>query len=128
MNAMTIDTLMQRHVHSASMDATITEVEALMQAHKLSWVPVVDPDVQGVAGVISVTDLMHFHAGKRDAATTRAWQLCTYKPVSVSPGTPVAEVAQLMLGRGIHHVVVLEGTRLVGVVSALDFVRRFVDT
>jgi CBS domain-containing protein len=125
MSSMTIAALMQTRVHSVGMDAPIAEVEALLREHKLSWLPVIDPEGPSVAGVISVTDLMHFHAEKRDPATAHAWQLCTYKPVSVSPDTSVAEVARLMLDRGIHHVVVTSANRLVGVVSALDFVRRF---
>ena len=51
--------------------------------------------------------------------------LCTYKPVVVRPTTPISEVASLMLERSIHHVVVIDGATLAGVVSSFDFVRRF---
>jgi CBS domain-containing protein len=55
-----------------------------------------------------------------------AWSICTYKPISVAPGTSVSEVARLMLNQKVHHVVVADGDRLVGVVSSLDFVRQLV--
>jgi len=76
-----------------------------------------------VVGVISATDLLQFHAQERDPATVRAWQLCTYKPISVDQATPLGEVARVMVERRIHHVVVTGDAGLVGVVSSLDFVR-----
>jgi len=52
-----------------------------------------------------------------------AWMICSYKPISVDAATSVGEVARLMLERRIHHVVVTQAGAMVGVVSALDFVR-----
>jgi len=42
--------------------------------------------------------------------------------LSVSPGASLAEAAQLMVARRVHRVLVLEGGRLAGLVSALDLV------
>jgi CBS domain-containing protein len=42
--------------------------------------------------------------------------------LAVSPGAPLAEAAQLMVERRVHRVLVLEGGRLAGLVSALDLV------
>lgn len=39
---------------------------------------------------------------------------------TVAPGVPLAEVARTMAQRGFHHVPVVDGDRLVGIVSALD--------
>jgi CBS domain-containing protein len=44
-------------------------------------------------------------------------------PYSVSPGTPIDEVARVMTTHHLHRVPVLEGQTLRGVVSALDIVR-----
>ena len=118
----TISTLMQRRVWSVDMDDTIAQVDALLAEHGLSWAPVLDAG-RAVIGVISATDLLQFHAQERDPATVRAWQLCTYKPISVDQATPLGEVARVMVERRIHHVVVTGEAGLVGVVSSLDFVR-----
>ena len=118
----TISTLMQRRVWSVDMDDTVAQVDALLAEHGLSWAPVLDAG-RAVIGVISATDLLQFHAQERDPATVRAWQLCTYKPISVDQATPLAEVARVMVERRIHHVVVTGDAGLVGVVSSLDFVR-----
>lgn len=120
-----IASLMTSPVWSVSMDDTVQAIEALMSEHKLSWVPVIEPDGAAV-GVIALSDLMQFHAREGDAAAVSAWQICHYKPISVAADTSIAEVARLMLAHKIHHVVVTKNDSMVGVVSALDFVRRFV--
>ena len=119
----TISSLMQRRVWSVDMDDTIAQVDALLAEHGLSWAPVLDAG-RAVVGVISATDLLQFHAQERDPATVRAWQLCTYKPISVDQATPLGEVARVMVERRIHHVVVTGDAGLAGVVSSLDFVRN----
>jgi CBS domain-containing protein len=120
-----IASLMKSPVLSVSMDDTVQAIEALMSEHDLSWVPVVEP--AGVpVGVIALSDLMQFHTRGGDPAVVCAWQVCHYKPISVTADTSVAEVARLMVAYKIHHVVVTKNDSMVGVVSALDFVRRFV--
>jgi len=120
-----ISALMQRQVSVVEMDQTVGQVEALFAERKLSWAPVLEPQGE-IIGVVSAHDLVQFHAQGRDAATVPAWQLCTYKPITVSGDTPMAEVAREMVARHIHHVVVTEQGRVAGVVSSLDFVRTFI--
>jgi len=43
--------------------------------------------------------------------------------VTVSPDTPVTEVARLLVTRHIHRVLVTEGEKVHGVISTLDLVR-----
>ena len=120
-----ISTLMQRPVSSVNRDDTVAQVEALLVSKHLSWVPVLDPSRNEAVGVISTSDIVSFHAQGRDAAATRARQMCTDKPIVVDIGTPVGMVAALMLEAGVHHVVVTDRNGLAGVVSSLDFVRTF---
>lgn len=121
-----IATLMTRGVHSVDMDDTVAQVEALLTQHRLSWAVVLE-EGRSIVGVISAADLLQFHAQNRDAASVRAWQLCTYKPVSVDLATPLSEVARTMLEQHIHHVIVTNGGAIAGVVSSFDFVRAFVE-
>ena len=106
------------------MDDTVAEVEGLFVRERLSWAPVINSGQ--VVGVISATDLLRFHATRQDAAPIKAWQLCTYKPITVAPDTTLEELARLMIAQGIHHVVVKDAEEIVGVVSSLDFVRTFI--
>ncbi len=119
-----ISSMMTTQVWTVGMDDTVHEVEAFMREHALSWAPVREPS-GAVVGVIGAADLLQFHVRKGDAHATRTWQICTYKPISVSPDTNVSDVAHLMLRHKTHHVVVMDQERIVGVVSSLDFVRQF---
>jgi len=120
-----ISSLMSRTICTVGMDDTIAQVEGTLAAKGLSWAPVLDAG-GAFLGVISASDLLQFHAQQRDPLAVRAWQLCSYKPLSVDETTPVAEVARLMVEQRIHHVVVTSRSVLAGVVSSLDFVRTFV--
>lgn len=120
----TLSSLMQRDVYWVSADDTMQAVESKMVAKGLSWVPVVD-ESGAVLGVISSIDLLRFHADGKEASVVCAWQICTYKPLLVRPDASLSEVARLMVEANIHHVVVMDGTDIRGVVSSLDFVRTF---
>jgi CBS domain-containing protein len=118
-----ISELMQRRVRCVDMDDTVAQVETLFSAEGLTWAPVLEGG-NAALGVISASDLLQFHAQQRDPLAVRAWQLCTYKPITAKPTTPAREVAQAMVEQGIHHVVVVDDEGIAGVVSSLDFVRR----
>jgi CBS domain-containing protein len=115
---------MQRDVVHASMDDTVATVEATLLARGLSWLPVVDAGGT-VMGVIAAIDLLRFRAEGKDPSAVQAWQLCTYKPVTVLPQTPLRDVARVMVNKGVHHVVVADSSGLCGIVSSLDVVREF---
>ena len=121
----TISSLMQRKIWSVDIDASIAEVERLFAERRLSWAPVLESKRTAI-GVISAADLMQFNAQSRDPTSVRAWQLCTYKPISVAPETPIDDVARLMVEHQIHHVIVSDHGGIVGVVSSMDFVRTFI--
>ena len=120
-----ISSFMERKVWVVDMDDTVADVEGVFAAKGLSWAPVVESN-RTVVGVISAADLLQFHAQGRDSAAVPAWQLCSYKPITVSPDTPVSEVARQMVERKVHHVIVTDNGDIAGVVSSLDFVRTFV--
>jgi len=119
-----VSSMMCRDVCAAGMDDTLAAVEKRLTDKHLSWMPVLD-DSGAILGVISAADLLRFHAGGGDAEAVKAWQMCTYKPISVGSDADLADVARSMVDRGIHHVVVTEAGVVIGVLSALDFVREF---
>jgi CBS domain-containing protein len=121
----TIASLMRRDVYSVGADDTMLSVDAQLSSRGLSWAPVVD-ECGAVLGVISSLDLLRLHAEGKDAAKVSAWQICTFKPISVPPDASLGDVARLMVESNIHHVVVTQGAGIQGVVSSLDFVRTFI--
>ena len=117
-----ISRFMEERTQTLPADHTVQDIEEFMTSHHLHWAPVVG-DRGELLGVISEVDLVRFHHEKRDPLAIKAWQLCTCRPLTVSPQTSVAEVARLMVGARIHHVVVGEGGAVLGVVSSMDLVR-----
>jgi CBS domain-containing protein len=119
-----IAALMQRQVSFVAMDDKVAQVETLFAQKHLSWAVVLEAGAGStVVGVISASDLLRFRAEGRDASAVQAWQLCSYKPISVDQSTPAREVARLMVEKKIHHVVVTDAEGIAGVVSSMDFVR-----
>ena len=50
-------------------------------------------------------------------------EVMTRTVLAVSPHTEASEIARLMVARGVHRVLVVEGEELSGIISAFDFVR-----
>lgn len=119
-----ISELMEQHVFAIDMDDTLADVQALFARKAITWAPVLDAGRQAI-GVISASDLVRLHGQWPDPQAVHAWQLCTYKPITVSVSASLHEVAQQMVERKVHHVVVTDAEGVAGVVSSLDFVRLF---
>ncbi len=117
--------LMTTPVITAQADQTVAAVAATMHQHRLSFVPVTEKAGGTVLGIISAADILHLEAARQDTAHLKAWQVCAYKPLAVDADTPATDVARQMLERQVHHVVVMRQHDLLGVISALDFVKRF---
>jgi CBS domain-containing protein len=115
----------------------------LLLQSKITGAPVVDAEGRCI-GVLSATDFLAWtdkgeHAAKRSppscATAHSAWQLMdverlpasevsrymTADPVTVTPATPIGELAQKMLDGHIHRVIVVnELEHPVGIVSSTD--------
>ncbi|MFC5511786.1 cyclic nucleotide-binding/CBS domain-containing protein [Massilia jejuensis] len=122
-----IASIMRTQATTVAMDATLAQVEDTLRLHHLSAVPVIERPRGAVLGIISARDLAQAHHDKRKAGEVRAWEICSYKPVEVDPSASLSEVARLMVARDIHHVLVTDNKAIVGIVSALDFVRQFIE-
>lgn len=123
----TISSMMTKQTVSVAMDDSITQVENVLRSNNLSAVPVLERANGAALGIISSRDLTRFHFEKKDAGAVHAWEICSYKPLEVSPDALASEVARLMLSKGVHHILVTENRAIVGIVSALDFVRQFIE-
>ncbi|MFD5144000.1 CBS domain-containing protein [Streptomyces sp. NPDC058401] len=94
------------------------DVAALLVAHEISGVPVLDAD-ERVVGVISRTDLLtQGHLTAEDLMTAPA--------VTIHAEQTVTEAARLITRRGVTRLpVVDEEERLVGIVTRRDLLRVF---
>jgi len=59
-------------------------------------------------------------ASEKDPKETRVSEFMTKYPITVSPDTEIEEVSRIIGDNGIRRVPVVEGERLVGIISAAD--------
>ena len=128
MNAMTeklkssVSSIMTVSPIKVGMEDPMDVVADMLDAHRLSSVPVVDPITHECFGIISLTDINHLHALKVNLKTLRAWEACTYKPIVVPSQVSVEDVARLMVDHRVHHILITEDRKLKGFVSSLDII------
>jgi CBS domain-containing protein len=105
---------MHRHPAVARMETSVVEL-----ARALSAAPAVAilDEHENVVGVVSRTDLVA--AGARSSARVAA-DLMTRGVITVPSTATVRAAAQVMAAHAIHHVYVVDGRHLVGVISAMD--------
>jgi len=120
---------MSTPVITVDMEDTIEKVEKVFNEKDLQSVPVIDksngPLRSECFGIISLTDLAHFRDKKRNPKFASAWEICTFRPETVSPDSTLREAAQMMVDKKIHHLVVMQNDRVAGFVSALDLIKEF---
>jgi CBS domain-containing protein len=127
-------------------DAPVDEVVTKMRAHELPGLPVVDaegrcvgmvteadlvlPDDEGdlhlphyinlFGGTVFLEPLGRFESRLRKAFASTAEDMMTREPLTVEPDTTVREAARVIHDSGHNRLPVVEGERLVGVVTRVD--------
>jgi len=126
---MRVSELMQRAVRIVSPDAAVNDAVVTLADSHISALPVVD-GMGRMVGVISSTDIITSEAEAEDATAREALfedamvrDIMTLHPLTVSREAEVREAAQQMLYADIHRLFVVDGERIVGVISTTDIMR-----
>ncbi len=116
-------------------DASIEEAQALMEEHGVRRLPVVDEEGR-LRGIVTEGDLREATAIKAAVnpyapEATETWltvaEAMTPDPITVSPDTPIWQVAELLIERKIGGVPVLDEEKsLCGIVTTSDILRLIV--
>jgi CBS domain-containing protein len=120
---MPVATLAADLVARVAEDADLWEVARTM----------VDADVGALAlgssdevrGIVSERDVVRALAARRDPATTKAIDIGRTDLVSCDATATVADVSQQMMESYVRHVLLAEGGRVVGIVSARDLLGAY---
>ena len=120
---MPIRALMSKDVVLIGKDATITEALATLREYLLSTAPVVDErgECVGVFGLVDAAPVVLDGLGLDGGDKVSDWM--TEKVKWLPIGATAGDAARVMAEEGIHHVVVMDETRVRGIVSSLDLVR-----
>jgi CBS domain-containing protein len=101
-------------------DAHLAAAAYLMEhSHESSLVVVTDDTHEPVA-MITTAEITRAVAHGQSLENTRVSHVATAKPVTVRADVPAEDAARLMLSRGVRHLPVVDGGRLVGMVELAD--------
>ncbi|HET7482741.1 MAG TPA: CBS domain-containing protein [Actinomycetota bacterium] len=121
-------------------EAFIEEIAEILSDREISGMPVVDGS-QTLVGVISERDVAHALGGslvrlairrgsgpflRRTAhvpGATKARDIMTTPPLTATPETSLADLAEAMVLNGINRIPIVHGDRLVGIVTRGDILR-----
>ncbi|MCB1087777.1 MAG: CBS domain-containing protein [Verrucomicrobiae bacterium] len=114
----------------------ISKVRKLFQENHLHHLPVVDGD--RLVGIISWTDLMRFSYGDafgEDARSVDATLDHTHKledlmsraPVTIDVNAGIRDAAQILASSDFHALPVVDGDKLVGIVTSRDLIHFLLD-
>jgi CBS domain-containing protein len=117
--------IMTTTVQTMHRDTVISEVEGIFVTHKISGAPLVD-DLGKLVGFVSTTDITRFDSTGDDPFYARVHEIASPKVITVEPGASIEDAAQKMLDEHVHHIVVMEGGTMVGLLSTFDFVKLVV--
>lgn len=119
-----------------SPDLSVPDALALMREKKVRRLPVLD--AQGhLVGIVSDKDLLY--ASPSPSTSLSVWEInsllgklkiekiMSRKVVTVTGDTPIEEAARIMAERKIGGLPVVEGGKLVGIVTETDLFRAFVN-
>jgi CBS domain-containing protein len=118
-DAKTAKDIMTTKVVTVKPSTSIEDAARLLVRRKISGVPVVDEkDKTKVVGILTEADLLAAPSGAKTVA-----EVMKKRVVSVSPDTPVDEIAEILVKKKIKRVPVIDAGKLVGIVSRIDVLR-----
>lgn len=148
MPALTVQDVMTRSVHSVSSRSTLLGAMRIMRRQRVSGLPVLDGrsqlvgvlsekdivrDLNRAAGVASERGILELLLAARRAdhpnvldvcenrlTSARVTEVMTREVVTVGPGDSVGEAIRLLRRYGIKRLPVVEGRRVVGMVTRQD--------
>jgi CBS domain-containing protein len=114
---MKVADLMAVDVIVAKPAEAVGTIQDLMHAHNIHSLPIVD-DENHLVGVITSTDLVPGFSQTIPVSRIMSTEVHTLSPVD-----DVSTAARMMTEQRLHHIVVTEGKKVVGIISSLDLLR-----
>ena len=115
---MKVSDLQHHDLFTAQADESLDVAADRMNWRQVGALPVLEG--QHLAGIVTERDLTAAVAEGADAATTPVSDYMTPAPEVLRPDNELADAAHLMLERGVRHLPIVRGGRLVGVLSMRD--------
>lgn len=135
-----VDDIMVKDLIILNQSDSIYQARMLMKEKNIRHLPVIDSDTGDYLGVVSQARLLNYtfkiiekfglaSFEKREQRTSVNEIMSKDSPV-VAPGTGLREVSDMFLADKLSCLLVVDGSKLKGIVSSVDFVklaRQFLD-
>jgi CBS domain-containing protein len=116
--AVTVRDLIHTSVVTATPETTMASAAAAMVRARTGSAVVVQASF--LAGILTKWDVLRATASGEDSSRSLVSAWMTPDPRSVSPDTPIEDATQIMLQHGFHHLPVVEGKEVRGVIRLRD--------
>jgi CBS domain-containing protein len=128
-----VSDIMSSDVKSVKLDTSAKDAVQLMSALDVRVLPVVD-DNEKIIGIVGIKDiaLMNWHerirmtlgefTGEKGSVTVKVGSVAVEPPVVAPPGMELGEAARLMQERHISTLPVVEGGKILGIVTKYDLI------
>ena len=120
---MLVGQIMSQKIVTISPDKRVGQALKLMQKHQIRHVPVMEHD--RMVGWITSRDLREVLLASM-LEEIKVGDVMVQAPLSVTPDTEVEEAARLIHEHKIGGMPVMEGEKLVGVITMLDLISAFI--
>ena len=133
---MPVSTIMTKKIITLNSNDQLETAERLFKENHIRHIPVVEGD--RIIGMLSLTDLLRISfadgAYEEDAdVETIVYNMFTISQVmaknlkSISSDTPIKEVAEILAHNEFHALPVVDGEKLVGIVTTTDLIKYLLE-
>jgi CBS domain-containing protein len=117
-----LNEIMTKEVESCTLLDNVFEVAVKMKEYNVGSIPIVDGDK--IVGVITDRDIVTRCIAEKHPASSKVEDIMSRELITIDADADAVQAAQLMADKQIRRLPVVEGDRLVGIVSLGDFAIR----
>jgi CBS domain-containing protein len=116
-----VDSFMARRPVTSTPQATVKEAAQLMRDWRISSLCITDGDA--LQGIVTTRDLTGKILAEGRSVDTPLTEVMTSNPLTLAPNAIGSDVLHAMMERHIGHIPIVEGGKLVGIVTQTDLTR-----
>ncbi|QHN65271.1 CBS domain-containing protein [Bergeyella cardium] len=130
-----VSQIMTKELVTLNTTQSLYDAERLFKEYNIRHIPVVEGD--RILGVLSYSDLLRISfadvtEGEEDVSSVvydmyTIPQIMAKAPITVQASTNVKEVAEILATQSFHSIPVLDGEKLVGIVTTTDLIKYLLE-
>ncbi|WP_332898970.1 MULTISPECIES: CBS domain-containing protein [unclassified Haladaptatus] len=114
--------LMSTGIKTVSPDTLVEEAAQLMLEHRIGSV-IVTNDNNELAGILTTTDFVKIVAEQKPKDQTPVSAYMTTDVITTTAQRPISDVADEMIEHGFHHMPVVDGDDVLGMITTTDLAK-----